>query len=205
MTARDTDSFRAIGWASTEHRAQLDDRSDDALMARIAAGDHRAFQLLACRHVSRTLDLARRMTASRSDAEEIAQEALLRVWTHAGRWRPHGAAFRTWLYRVVVNLCLDHGRRRSFAPLEEAGEPSDPAPDVLTVLERQEASRQIAQALQSLPDRQRAALALSYYEGLSNAEAAAVLGVTVSGLEALLVRARRAMRARLAAASGTEA
>jgi RNA polymerase sigma-70 factor (ECF subfamily) len=69
MTARDADSFRAIGWAGTEHRAQLDDRSDDALMARIAVGDHRAFQLLACRHVSRTLDLARRMTASRSDAE----------------------------------------------------------------------------------------------------------------------------------------
>lgn len=194
--------FRPLGagaWGAAD--ARLDgageDGPDEILMVRAGQGDQPAFQLLVRRHLSRSIALARRMTASASDAEEIAQEAFLRVWTSAPRWRPEGAAFRTWLYRIVVNLCLDRGRRKPFAPLEDAGDPSDPAPDALALLEQQETARRVAAAIEALPDRQRAALVLSYYEGLSNAEAAAVLGVSVSGLEALLVRARRGLRERL--------
>ncbi len=175
---------------------------DEILMVRVGQGDEPAFQVLVHRHLQRSLDLARRMTASASDAEEIAQEAFLRVWTTAPRWRPEGALFRTWLYRIVVNLCLDRGRRKPFAPLADAGDPSDPTPDALAQLERQETQRRIATAIRALPDRQRAALVLSYYQGLSNQEAATVLRVSVSSLEALLVRARRALRARLAESDG---
>jgi RNA polymerase sigma-70 factor (ECF subfamily) len=199
--------LRSAAWGAADARAESagEEGADEVLMLRVGQGDEPAFQLLVRRHLARSLALARRMTASASDAEEIAQEAFLRVWTSAPRWRVEGAAFRTWLYRIVVNLCLDRGRRKPFMPLEDAGDPTDPAPDALTVLEQQETARRVAAAVEALPDRQRAALVLSYYEGLSNADAAAVLGVSVSGLEALLVRARRALRGRLdGRASGTD-
>jgi RNA polymerase sigma-70 factor (ECF subfamily) len=199
VTASGYRRWRSSAWGAAEPRAEAptEDGADEVLMVRVGQGDEPAFQVLMHRHLQRSMALARRMTANASDAEEIAQEAFLRVWTTAPRWRPEGAAFRTWLYRIVVNLCLDRGRRKPFAPLEDAGDPSDPTPDALSVLEQQETTRQVAEAVEALPDRQRAALVLSYYEGLSNAEAAAVLGVSVSGLEALLVRARRGLRARL--------
>ena len=196
-----TSGYRGLQrtWVGADERAAAEDGTDETLMVRVGQGDQPAFQVLVHRHLQRSLALARRMTASASDAEEIAQEAFLRVWTSAPRWRVEGAAFRTWLYRIVVNLCLDRGRRKPFAPLEDAGDPSDPSPDALAQLEQQETVRRVADAVASLPDRQRAALVLSYYEGMSNAEAAAVLGVSVSGLEALLVRARRGLRSRLEA------
>ena len=192
--------LRAGLWRSSEPHDEAG--ADEVLMVRVGAGDAPAFQVLVHRHLQGMLNLARRMTSSASDAEEIAQEAFLRVWTTAPRWRPEGAAFRTWLYRIVVNLCLDRGRRKPFAPLDAAGDPSDPAPDALAQIERQETQRQIVDAIGALPDRQRAALVLSYYQGLSNQEAALVLGVSVSSLEALLVRARRNLRARLDPAQG---
>lgn len=199
MTLSGYRRLRSGAWGGAEPRVEAasEEGADEILMLRVGQGDQPAYQLLVRRHLPRSLALARRMTASASDAEEIAQEAFLRVWTSAPRWRVEGAAFRTWLYRIVVNLCLDRGRRKPFMPLEDAGDPSDPAPDALTVLEQQETARRVAAAVEALPDRQRAALVLSYYEGLSNADAAVVLGVSVSGLEALLVRARRALRGRL--------
>jgi RNA polymerase sigma-70 factor (ECF subfamily) len=123
----------------------------------------------------------------------VVQEALLRVWTNASRWRPL-AAFRTWFYRIVLNLCLSRRRRAPFLALEAAGDPADPSADVATALERGEADRAIAAAIARLPDRQRAALVLTYHEGLSNAETAAILEASVSGVEALLVRAKRTLR-----------
>jgi RNA polymerase sigma-70 factor (ECF subfamily) len=191
-------SYRRIGAGAAVTAAPDGAGPDEVLMTRVGQGDQPAFQVLVQRHLQRSLDLARRITASASDAEEIAQEAFLRVWTTASRWRPEGAAFRTWLYRIVVNLCLDRARRKPFAPLEDAGDPRDPSPDALARLEHAETQRRVGEAIALLPDRQRAALVLSYFDGLSNAEAATVLGVSVSGLEALLVRARRALRGRLA-------
>jgi RNA polymerase sigma-70 factor (ECF subfamily) len=167
--------------------------SDEELMFRIARGDEPAFRVLAGRHLPRALGLARRVMGNDADAEEIVQEALLRVWINAARWRP-SAAFRTWLYRIVVNLCLNRKRRAPFAALEEAGEPADTSPDVLATAERREAERLIAEAIAALPARQRAAIVLTYFEGHSNADSAAILGMSVSGIETLLVRARRKLR-----------
>ncbi len=121
---------------------------------------------------------------------------MLRVWVNAPRWRPE-AAFRTWLYRVVVNLCLNERRRPSDVPLDHAGDPADPAPDAGAALEARERDLKLAAAIDALPARQRAAIVLTYQEGLGNAEAAAVLDTSVSGFETLLVRARRALRATL--------
>ena len=167
-------------------------------MARIAAGDEPAFRRLARRYLPRALGLARKVLANDADAEEIAQEALLRVWLNAARWRPT-AAFRTWFYRIVLNLCLNRRRRAPFAHLDAAGDPPDPRPDAAAELERHETERAVAAAIAALPERQHAAIVLTYHEGLSNAETASILGTTVSGVETLLVRAKRSLRAALVA------
>ena len=174
----------------------MDEASDEDLMARIAGGDEPAFRLLARRYAVRAVGLARRIIGNDADAEEVVQEALLRVWTNAPRWRPL-AAFRTWFYRVVLNLCLSRRRRAPFLPLAAAGDPPDPSADVAAAAERDETDRRIAAAIGDLPDRQRAAIVLTYYEGLSNAETAAILETSVSSVEALLVRAKRSLRDKL--------
>jgi RNA polymerase sigma-70 factor (ECF subfamily) len=172
--------------------------ADHDLMARIARGDREAFRVLSRRHAGPALSLARRINGTDAVAEEIVQEAFLRVWVHAPRWRPD-AAFRTWLYRIVINLCLNERRRQPALPLAAAGDPPDsrPAPDA--DLATRERDRLVAAAVDALPARQRAAIVLTYHDGLSNAEAADVLDTSVSGVETLLVRAKRALRAALAA------
>jgi RNA polymerase sigma-70 factor (ECF subfamily) len=174
----------------------MDEASDEELMRRVAQGDEPAFRRLARRYAARATGLARRITGNPADAEEVVQEALLRVWTNAPRWRPL-ASFRTWFYRVVLNLCFSRRRRAAFLPLAAAGDPADPAADPAAALEHGETDRRLAAAIAELPDRQRAAIALTYEEGLSNAETAAVLETSVSGVEALLVRAKRELREKL--------
>src|SRR5205085_9504025 len=101
----------------------MGEASDEELMVRIAAGNEPAFRELARRHTPLALGLARRVTANAAEAEEVVQEALLRVWINAPRWRPV-ASFRTWFYRIVLNLCLNRRRRAPFLPIETAGEPA---------------------------------------------------------------------------------
>jgi RNA polymerase sigma-70 factor (ECF subfamily) len=169
------------------------DDSDEALMARIARGDEQAFRLLARRHLPAMAGLARRVLGNAAEAEDVAQEAMLRVWTHAPRWQPL-AAFRTWLTRVVVNLCLDRKRRAPWVDLEAAGEIVDPAPDAGAQAEQSERDRLVAKATAELPVRQRTAIVLTYGDGMSNAQVAEILDTTVSAVETLLVRAKQNLR-----------
>ena len=169
------------------------DDSDEALMARVARGDERAFQVLARRHLPAMLGLARRILRNAADAEDVAQEALMRVWTHAPRWQPL-ALFRTWLTRVVVNLCLDRKRRAPWVELDAAGEIVDPAPGAADKAETDERERMVAAAIDNLPARQRSAIVLTYGEGMSNAEVAEILDTSVSAVETLLVRGKQNLR-----------
>ena len=172
-----------------------DDPPDDSLLAAVTAGDRRALEVLMARHLSNVLALAQRMTGSADDADEVAQEAFLRVWKSAHRWRPDGAArFSTWLYRVVVNLCLDRRRTKATLPLEEAPDAADPAPGSLDVLATRQVTALVAAALAELPPRQRAAVCLYYFAGKSAPEAARVLSMSASAMESLLVRGRRALK-----------
>jgi len=170
--------------------------ADHDLMARVARGDQQAFRLLSRRHLRAALGLARRIVGSEAVAEELVQEAFLRVWVNAPRWRPE-AAFRTWLYRIVINLCLNEARRPQALPLDAAGDPPDPTPQADTELAARERDGLVAAAISALPARQRAAIVLTYRQGLSNAEAADALDTSVSGVETLLVRAKRTLRAAL--------
>jgi RNA polymerase sigma-70 factor, ECF subfamily len=167
--------------------------SDEALMARIARGDERAFRELAGRHLPAVLGLARRILGNAADAEDVAQEAMLRVWTYAPRWQPL-ALFRTWLTRVVINLCIDRKRRAPWVGLEAAGEIVDPAPHAGTRAETDERERMVAAAIAELPARQRAAIVLTYGDGMSNAQVAEILDTSVSAVETLLIRGKQNLR-----------
>jgi len=185
-----------IGYSDANHAAAMDD-ADEALMARVARGDERAFRELSRRHLPAMLGLARRILGNAADAEDVAQEAMLRVWTHAPRWQPL-ALLRTWLSRVVVNLCLDRKRRAAWVELEAADELADPAVGAGESLETAERDQMVAAAVAKLPARQRAAIVLSYTEGRSNAQVAEILNTTVSAVETLLVRGKQNLRRALA-------
>ncbi len=189
-----------LSWARDREQEAggLETASDEDLMLRTGQGDRAAFRRLMARHAAKMLALARRMVPNHADAEEIVQEAMIRVWVNAPRWRAD-AAFRTWLYRVTVNLCLNRRRQKPFVPLDDASEVPDPSPSAADELAKRQTERLVANLIAGLPDRQRAAIVLTYYEGLSNAETASVLDTTVSSVEALLVRAKRMLRAGLGA------
>lgn len=179
------------------------DGSDDELMRRAGRGDNAAFAALVARHLPRATALAIRITGSRSDAEEIVQEAFLRTWIKSPDWESQatakgGAQFTTWFTRVLVNLCIDRRRRPQPAPLEAAAEVAASEPDGLDTTVQRETSARVLAALATLPERQRAALTLCHWDGRSNLEAAEILEISVGALESLLVRARRTLRTALA-------
>ena len=176
------------------------EKDDAALMRAVAGGDHRAFQALMRRHLARTVRLAARILGSTGAAEDVAQEAFIRVWKHAGDWQePHhaGAKFTTWLYRIVLNLCIDEKRKSRFTGIDGLPEPADERENAEAGLERQERSASVRAALGALPERQRAAFVLCFYEEHSNKDAAGMLGISVKALESLLVRSRRALKEKL--------
>ena len=165
---------------------------------RIADGDPAASRALVARKLPRILGLAQRMLGDKTEAEDVAQEAFLRVWRQAPKWRPGQARFDTWLHRVSLNLCYDRLRRRREIPTDDPPDLADdgPAPD--RGLEARDTGRRVGAALARLPDRQREAIVLCHYQELGNIEAAAIMGVTVEALESLLSRGRRSLRAALA-------
>jgi len=141
------------------------------------------------------MNFAYRMLHDRTEAEDIAQETFLRLWKDAGHYEPR-ARVGTWLHRIAHNLCVDRLRRSRERPTERLDEePASQQPAGL--LERKRVAGAVQRALGSLPERQRAAITLVHYQGLSANEAAEVLDVTVEALESLLARGRRALREEL--------
>jgi RNA polymerase sigma-70 factor (ECF subfamily) len=173
------------------------DDPDAEFVARAGAGDRAAAQTLINRHLPKMMTLARRMLADTAEAEDAVQEAFLRLWKHAANWRPGQAKFETWLYRVTLNQCYDRLRRRPTASIDEAEHVADLAPNPEAALNSADRARAVADAIEALPDRQRAAIVLCHYQDCGNIEAAEILGISVEALESLLARGRRALRKRL--------
>ncbi|MCR9072989.1 MAG: RNA polymerase sigma factor [Alphaproteobacteria bacterium] len=170
---------------------------DAALMPRIADGDAAAFRALVDRHADRLLAFAQRMLGDRATAEDVVQDTYLSLWRKAGDWAPQ-ARVSTWLYRVARNAALDRLRRvRPTVDPEDAGL-IDPGPAPDRRLDDAATADGVRAALNALPERQRAAIVLVHYEGLSGAEASAALDISVEALESLLARGRRALRQALA-------
>lgn len=169
--------------------------SDDDLLEQTASGDRRAFQALMDRHARPMLALAQRVSGSPDDAEELVQDAFLKVWTMAPKWRRDGGAqFSTWLYRVVLNGCLDRRRRPAWAGLDEMAELADTSPGAAHQASRRQTRDLILAAMTAIPERQRAALFLHYFSELSAPQAALVLEISVAAMEALLIRGKRALK-----------
>ena len=181
-------------------RASEPGQDDARLIAAVARRDASAFRVLAERHSGALHRLAWRLLGDASEAEDVVQETLLRVWDHAADWKPVGGGLPGWLRRVATNLSLDRHRRSSRISDADVPEHADPA---LAADKQMDAARlgSIAQtALLALPDRQRAAIVLTYYEQLANAAAAEAMAMNVKAFESLLVRARSALRAAVQAA-----
>lgn len=170
---------------------------DEALLARVAAGDPAAVRSLVARKLPRLLALAGRMLGENTEAEDVAQETFVRAWKQASTWKPGGARFDTWLHRVALNLCYDRLRRRREVAMDSPPDRADEGPGPDRGLEARDVGRRVAAAMAALPDRQREAVSLCHYQEISNIEAAALMGVSVEALESLLSRGRRALRAAL--------
>jgi len=172
-------------------------QNDAELLERVASGDPSAYRELVERHVRGVHAFVYRMLGSRAEAEEVCQESFLRLWKQADTFVAH-AKPSTWLYRVAHNLAVDRLRRRREAS-HPAGIEEVPTSDrPSTHLYEKQVAEAVERALATLPERQRAAISLVHYQGLSNAEAADVLGVKVRALESLLARGRRDLREKLA-------
>ena len=178
----------------------LSERDPDAeLLARVARQDPAAVRSLVARKLPRLLALATRMLGDRDEAADVAQDAFVRIWKQAPRWREGEAKkIDTWVHRVALNLCYDRLRGRREVPHDDMPDEIDPAALPDATLEARAQDERVRAALAALPARQREALVLNYYQDMSNIDAAALMGITVDALESLLARARRNLRAQLA-------
>ena len=172
-------------------------------MREIAAGNQKACRTLAAEHLDGTYRLALRITGNRSTAEDIAQEAFLRLWKASAGWKAK-AQVKTWLYRVTQNLCIDRLRKENRYSHAEVPDLADPADNPVTQREKQQLQEQVQDALQAIPARQRIALSLVHFEECSNKEAAKVMEISVDALESLLARGKRKLRNLLASARPQE-
>ena len=179
-------------------RSESDDNGEEtSLLARVAAGESEAFRGLVDRHLPTVLAIARRMLRDDAEAEDVAQETMLRLWRNAAGLELGPNGVRPWLRRVASNLCIDRVRaRRNTTVVEEVPEESAPPIQVRHLAERELGAR-VDAALQALPERQRLALTLFHYEGMSQIEVGEVLGISDEAVESLLARARRTLKVAL--------
>lgn len=177
---------------------QQDDMPDDALLVLFANGDQGAARALTLRLTPRAFAQAFRMLGDRAEAEDVAQEAMIRLFRQAPDWRQGEAKVTTWLYRVVANLCKDRLRKTRGVALEAVAEPEDGAKSVAQQMQDQARNDALQSALSTLPERQRIAVVLRHIEGLGNPEIAAIMEISVEAVESLTSRGKRALAKALA-------
>jgi len=174
------------------------DVPDEALLVLYANGDPEAARALTLRLAPMALRVAARMLGDRTEAEDVAQEAMLRLWRVAPDWRQGEAKVSTWLYRVTSNLCTDRLRRRGRSvALDSVAEPEDGRPGAVAGLIEADRAVALEAALAALPDRQRQAVVLRHLEGLTNPEIAEIMEIGVEAVESLTARGKRALTAAL--------
>lgn len=176
----------------------MNDTPDEALLVLYANGDSAAARALMMRLTPRVLGYATRLLNDRSEAEDVAQDAMLRLWKIAPEWRQGEAKVSTWLYQVVSNLCTDRLRKRRTVALDAVAEPEDGQAPVVEGMVEAERAAALKAGLATLPERQRQAVILRHLEGATNPEIAQVLEISVEAVESLTARGKRALTAALA-------
>jgi len=168
-------------------------RSDEELMLATAQGDLAAFEQIVLRHQQTAWAVANRFLGDPSEAEDVAQDAFLKILAAAPRYRP-SAAFRTFLIRVVSRLCMDRAHKMRPVYTDAPPERPDPESSALQTVIRTERDIAIRRALEALPPAQRMAVVLRYYEDLDYRTIAEAMDTTEKAVERLLARARAALK-----------
>jgi RNA polymerase sigma-70 factor, ECF subfamily len=183
--------------------------SDLELMLRVSRGDAESFDALLHRYRAPVVNYCARLLRDRDLAEDVAQEVFLRVYQARERYQPE-AKFTTWLYRIATNLALNTIRDRREEPrrteIARSGEPEgesqmarlpDSRPSAEQKLMVQDRERLIREAVEALPENQRAAVILHKYQEVDYRQIAAILEVSESAVKSLLFRAYESLRLRL--------
>jgi len=170
---------------------------DDQMMVRIQQGDYQAFQRLVEQYLNPLYRFAWRMLGTSKDADDVVQETFIKVWRNAHQWQTGKAKLSTWLYSITHHCCIDFYRQNQLITVDLAEADEVIAPEATNGIYQIEVSDQVENALQQLPERQRSAILLCYYQGFSSQETAEILNMSVTALESLLARARRTLKQRL--------
>lgn len=175
----------------------MTDQSDEDLLAAYASGNQAAAQALTLRHAGRVFAHAMRLLGDRAEAEDVAQDAMLKLWRIAPDWRSGEAQVSTWLYRVTANMCIDRIRKRRTTNFDDLPEMADDSASVVETMEQKERHEALQDALDKLPDRQKQAVVLRHIDGLSNPEIGQIMDITPRAVESLTARGKRALTALL--------
>ncbi|MBI4522377.1 MAG: sigma-70 family RNA polymerase sigma factor [Deltaproteobacteria bacterium] len=174
------------------------DPDDPELLALIKSGDHEAFSILVRRHIERFYRLAHGYLQNKEAAEDVVQEAFLKLWEDPGRWQAERETkFTTWFYRIIVNLCLDWRKKKRPVELDPEMSLVDESDTPEAAMIRRQQEQLLEKEIAGLPERQRLALNLYFDEGLSNQEAADVMGLSLKALQSLIMRAKTALKERM--------
>ena len=167
---------------------------DAALMVRVANGDPVAARALTDRIAPRLLRHVARMLGDRTEAEDVVQETMLRLWRIAPDWQQREAKVSTWAFRVAINIATDRLRsRRSDVSIDAIGEPASDLADAVARMTDQARVEALYRALATLPERQRTAVSLRHIEGLPNPEIAEIMDISVEAVESLTARGKKAL------------
>ena len=174
------------------------EKDDHELLALVQDGSHQAFAEVVKRHTERFYRLAFRYLQNKEAAEDVVQDAFLKLWEDPGKWQAdRNTKFTTWFYRVVVNLCLDWQKRKRPVELNEEMPLADERESADQAMLRNEEQRVLEKEIAALPERQRTALNLCFDEGLSNQDAADAMGVNLKALQSLIMRAKTTLKERM--------
>lgn len=170
-----------------------------ALLAAYLAGDVHAAAALTRAVTPMIYALAMRMLGEQAAAEDVTQDAMLRLWRHAPKWEYGRAKISTWLYRVASNLCTDRLRaRRDFVQPDAVAEVMSDDPSAADALQAQARASALRDGIAQLPERQAKAVALRHLSNLTNPEIAEIMECKVEAVESLLARGKRQLAAVLA-------
>jgi len=174
------------------------EKDDHALLELIQTGSHEAFAELVRRHTERSYRIAYRFLQNKESAEDIVQDAFLKLWEDPAKWHGElGNKFTTWFYRVVANLCLDQLKKKRTVDLEDKMQLTDDRPTADEAMMRAEAHLILEKEIAALPERQRTALNLCFDGGLSNQEAAEIMGLRLKAFQSLIMRAKTTLKERM--------